>query len=138
VGISNASPVADRSAGTRLPPAAAARPGDPARPAAPPAAGETFEILRAGPAAAGSAPACIVRRALVAGGAAPDVVLVDREDLVTALVDGCGAGWVFAPAAPAATLPAMPANMGFWDVVLPMPTPLPAMPNDVGFWDRLR
>jgi hypothetical protein len=41
-------------------------------------------------------------------------------------------------AVPVATLPAMPASMGLWDLVLPTATPLPAMPNDLGFWDRLR
>ena len=73
-------------------------------PPAPPAAGGAFEITRAGPALAAPAPACTVRRVPVAGGAAPDAVaVVDREALVAALVDVCGAGWAFAP--PAAGAP---------------------------------
>ena len=66
------------------------------------AAGEVFEITRAGPVV--MAPACAVRRVPAAGGAAPDAVaVVDREALVAALVDVCGAGWAFAP--PAAGAP---------------------------------
>jgi hypothetical protein len=45
------------------------------------------------------------------------------------------------PEVSAATLPAMPASMGFWDFVQAPEAPapaLPAMPNDLGFWDRLR
>jgi hypothetical protein len=42
------------------------------------------------------------------------------------------------PAAAPATLPAMPASMGFWDFVLPPAPALPDMPNDMGYWDRIR
>jgi hypothetical protein len=85
---------------------AAARPGaagvgSPERALSPrgtPAAGEAFEIFRVVP-TTDSAPTCSVRRVPAAGGAAADVVIVDREDLVAALVDVCGAGWAFAPPA---------------------------------------
>jgi hypothetical protein len=72
-----------------------------------PAAAEAFEIVRAVP-APGPAPACGVRRVPAAGGAAPGAVVVYREDLVAALVDVCGAGWAFAPAAAVAPLPEAP------------------------------
>jgi hypothetical protein len=68
------------------------------------AVGEVFEIVRAVP-APDPAPACSVRRVPAAGGAAPGAVVVYREDLVAALVDVCGAGWAFAPAAAAVAPP---------------------------------
>ena len=68
-------------------------------PPPPPAAGEAFAITRAGPAAAGPAAASPAAGVTgPAGGAAPDAVVVSREDLVQALADACGAGWAFAPA----------------------------------------
>jgi hypothetical protein len=42
------------------------------------------------------------------------------------------------PESSVATLPPMPASMGFWDRLQPPAPPLPEVPNDLGFWDRLR
>jgi hypothetical protein len=105
-GVTGVTGHGDHPEGPRRAGPAAARPGasavgSPERASSPPgapAAGEAFEILRAGP-VPGPAPACTVRRVPAAGGAAPDAVVVYREDLIAALIDVCGASWAFAPAA---------------------------------------
>jgi hypothetical protein len=92
-GPRRAAPAAAHPAG-----AAVGSPERAPRPLEASAGGGAFEIIRAEPALE-PAPACSVRRAADAGGAAPDALRVPREDLVAVLVDVCGAGWAFAPAA---------------------------------------
>jgi hypothetical protein len=74
------------------------------------------------------------------GRGAAGTVLLAAGALVAAALLTRPAAAPLVPQAPhavqAASLPPMPASMGFWDFVQPPPAPLPPMPSDLGFGDR--